>query len=254
MTNQNSMYNPAYGIGGFAGGGTVSDITSNGISAVGGSSADLMPLTPSLKATQKAILMGLPSISESMNPMTSSPFIQTPLQSLQGSTPTTHLAEGGSLPEPTYDYARSGFPHMSPMFVKNRPTRLLGVPFHDNVGDLGGSLIGMHAEGGAIDEEEHNPTFFSEGGLNSMDNTYVEGEGDGTSDSVKAMLANGEFVIPADVVSNLGNGSNNAGAKVLDELLSVIREHKQSHDPKKLPPDSKGPLAYLLQAKKKVKV
>jgi hypothetical protein len=104
------------------------------------------------------------------------------------------------------------------------------------------------------DVEGHNPTFFSPGGLASMENTYVKGEGDGTSDSVAAMLANGEFVIPADVVSKLGNGSNDAGAGVLDEFLSTIREHAQRHDPKKLPPDSKGPLEYLAQANKKARV
>jgi hypothetical protein len=107
-----------------------------------------------------------------------------------------------------------------------------------------------YADGG--DVEEHNPQFYSVGGLNSMENTYVQGEGDGTSDSVPAMLADGEFVIPADVVSKLGNGSNNAGAKVLDGFLSSIRTHAQDHDPKKLPPESKGPLAYLLDAKRKV--
>lgn len=101
------------------------------------------------------------------------------------------------------------------------------------------------------DVEGHNPTFFSPGGLASMENTYVKGEGDGTSDSVAAMLADGEFVIPADVVSKLGNGSNDAGAEVLDEFLTTIRAHAQKHDPKELPPDSKGPLAYLAEAKKK---
>jgi hypothetical protein len=103
------------------------------------------------------------------------------------------------------------------------------------------------------DVESHNPTFFSPGGLASMENTYVKGEGDGTSDSVAAMLANGEFVIPADVVSKLGNGSNDAGANVLDEFLSTIREHAQNHNPKELPPDSKGPLAYLAEANKKAR-
>ena len=103
------------------------------------------------------------------------------------------------------------------------------------------------------DTEEHNPTFFSEGGLNSLQNTYVKGDGDGTSDSIAAMLADGEFVVPADVVSKLGNGSNDAGAKVLDGFLVTIRKHAQKHDPKELPPDSKGPLAYLLDAKKKVR-
>lgn len=100
-----------------------------------------------------------------------------------------------------------------------------------------------YADGGSI--EGHNPEFYSEGGL---ENRYVKGAGDGTSDDVPAMLANGEFVIPADVVSKLGNGSNDAGANVLDEFLQVIREHAQNHSPKELPPDSKGPLAYLTEA------
>ena len=107
------------------------------------------------------------------------------------------------------------------------------------------------AKGGSI--EAHNPQFYSEGGL-SAQHRYVKGPGDGTSDSVPAMLANGEFVIPADVVSSLGNGSNDSGAKILDEFLRTIRNHKHKSNTKKLPPDSKGPLSYLQQAKKKVKV
>jgi hypothetical protein len=107
-----------------------------------------------------------------------------------------------------------------------------------------------HAEGGEVG---HNPEFFSEGGLQSIENRYVDGQGDGTSDSVPAMLADGEFVIPADVVSSLGNGSNKAGSKVLDEFLRTIREHKRKADAKHLQPDSKGPLGYLTDAKRKVK-
>lgn len=105
------------------------------------------------------------------------------------------------------------------------------------------------AEGGSIG---HNPEFYSEGGA-SMANRYVKGEGDGTSDSVPAMLASGEFVIPADVVSSLGNGDNDAGALTLDEFLKVIRSHKRSADPSELPEDSKGPLAYLEEALTKVR-
>jgi hypothetical protein len=114
-----------------------------------------------------------------------------------------------------------------------------------------GSNIRTHAGGGSI--EGHNPEFYSEGGLSSMENRYVAGEGDGTSDSVPAMLANGEFVIPADIVSSLGNGSNEAGASVLDQFLVAIRDHKHSKGNKGLPPDSKGPLSYLTDAKRKVK-
>ena len=110
-----------------------------------------------------------------------------------------------------------------------------------------------YAMGGDVQNNgayQHNPSFFSEGG---MENRYVQGEGNGTSDDVAAMLADGEFVIPADVVSRLGNGSSNAGAHVLDQFLSVVREDKNDHDPHELPPDSKGPLAYLEQAFKKAK-
>ena len=112
---------------------------------------------------------------------------------------------------------------------------------------LGQTRMGM-ADGGLVD---HDPQFFSEGGLGTLENRYVNGEGDGTSDEVPAMLATGEFVIPADVVSKLGNGSNDAGAGILDQFLIAIREHNQKHNPKNLPPDSKGPLAYLLEAKKR---
>jgi len=252
MTNPNPMtYNP-YGIGGFASGGSISNLASDGISAVGGSSSDIQALSPTLRQVHKAQLLGIPTIQETMNPLTSSPFIQTPLQSLQSQAPVVHLAEGG-LPEPTYEYTRSGFPRMSPLIMKGRSTGLYGLPKREAIGDLSGKLMGLAEGGSAEGEEEHIPSFYSEGGLNSMENTYVQGEGDGTSDSVKAMLADGEFVIPADVVSNLGNGSNKAGAKVLDELLAVIREHKQNHDPKDLPPKSKGPLAYLLDANRKVR-
>lgn len=118
--------------------------------------------------------------------------------------------------------------------------------------NVGYTLTGLpsKAQGGLI--EEHNPQFYSEGGA-SMANRYVTGAGDGTSDSVPAMLANGEFVIPADIVSSLGNGSNDSGAKILDEFLRVIREHKKKHDVRRLPPNSKGPLSYLTDAKRKVK-
>ena len=115
-----------------------------------------------------------------------------------------------------------------------------GNPVFNFEGDFGGFEDFPHfAEGG------HNPQFFSEGGLQ---NRYVQGEGDGTSDGVPAMLATGEFVIPADVVSALGNGDNNSGAGVLDSFMTTIRSHKQDHNPEELPPDSMGPLEYLRMA------
>jgi hypothetical protein len=63
------------------------------------------------------------------------------------------------------------------------------------------------------------------------------------------MLADGEYVIDADVVAALGNGSNKAGSKVLDEFRENIRKHKRSADLDKIPPKAKSPLAYLKGAK-----
>jgi len=40
----------------------------------------------------------------------------------------------------------------------------------------------------------------------------------------EARLADGEFVIPADVVSHLGNGSTDAGAKTLYSMMSKVRK------------------------------
>jgi hypothetical protein len=59
----------------------------------------------------------------------------------------------------------------------------------------------------------------------------LKGPGDGMSDSIPATigkrqparLADGEFVVPADVVSHLGNGSTDAGAKKLYGMMDKIR-------------------------------
>jgi len=62
----------------------------------------------------------------------------------------------------------------------------------------------------------------------------VRGPGDGMSDDVKAnidgvqeaRLSDGEFVIPADVVSGLGNGSTEAGSKHLKEMMARVRKSR----------------------------
>jgi len=60
----------------------------------------------------------------------------------------------------------------------------------------------------------------------------LQGPGDGMSDSIPAniagkrpaRLADGEFVVPADVVSHLGNGSTDAGAKQLYAMMNKVRQ------------------------------
>jgi hypothetical protein len=76
---------------------------------------------------------------------------------------------------------------------------------------------------------------------------YLKGPGDGMSDDIHAFieggstgegqparLARNEFVIPADVVSDLGNGSSDAGAEMLYEMMERVR--KARHGTDKQPP------------------
>jgi len=110
------------------------------------------------------------------------------------------------------------------------------------------------AEGGQPDHTHPHydgTPLFRTGGLDSLGGKYVEGKGDGTSDDIAAMLANGEYVFSADVVSALGNGSNKAGAKELDHMVQAIRARARSAPPDKLPPDAKSPLEYLKSSKGK---
>lgn len=80
-----------------------------------------------------------------------------------------------------------------------------------------------------------SPRGMAAGGIASAaGGRYVKGPGDGMSDSIPAAIdgkqpaaiATGEYVVSADVVSFLGNGDNDAGAKVLDEMVARIRQAK----------------------------
>jgi hypothetical protein len=76
----------------------------------------------------------------------------------------------------------------------------------------------------AMEVDERAAGGYLEGGIASL-------KGDGMSDSVPAKidgsqpaaLSTGEYVIPADVVSHLGNGSSDDGAVRLDEMLDRVR-------------------------------
>ena len=76
----------------------------------------------------------------------------------------------------------------------------------------------------------NNPYGYAEGGYLSGGNV----PGDGMSDSIPAMigrgqqaaLSEGEFVVPADVVSHLGNGSSNAGSKQLYAMMDQVRKDR----------------------------
>ena len=91
-----------------------------------------------------------------------------------------------------------------------------------------------------VGDESMNPAFMARGGISDLGGysdyagggRMLRGPGDGMSDSIPASiagkrparLANEEFVVPADVVSHLGNGSSDAGAKQLYAMMDRIRK------------------------------
>jgi hypothetical protein len=102
-----------------------------------------------------------------------------------------------------------------------------------------GYFVTRAKEGG---EMEHQPEF-----ITGATGHYVKGKGDGQSDDIPAMLADGEYVFDADTVAALGNGSSDAGAKLLDHFRESLREHKRSAPADKIPPKA-APLQYMKEA------
>jgi hypothetical protein len=92
-------------------------------------------------------------------------------------------------------------------------------PTDDPVGQLPPDQDGSYARGGI--------TALKKG-------KYLNGNTDGMADRVPATidgkqpaaLSDGEFVIPADVVSHLGNGNSDAGAKVLEQMMARVRKER----------------------------
>jgi len=75
---------------------------------------------------------------------------------------------------------------------------------------------------------------------------YVEGGGTGRSDEIPAYLSDGEYVIDAETVSMLGDGSNKAGAEVLNDMRKSIRKHKGSNLVNgEFSDDAMSPLEYM---------
>ena len=108
----------------------------------------------------------------------------------------------------------------------------------ESLGDIEVGPVKRAAMGGSIGG-------YSDGGR------MLKGPGDGMSDSIPgiigkrqpARLADGEFVVPADVVSHLGNGSTDAGAKRLYAMMDKVRKARTGNKKqgKKIKPEKYMP-------------
>jgi hypothetical protein len=130
-------------------------------------------------------------------------------------------------------------PAMGPM-QSQRPATSINVPayqtpeqqlgldgFYDYMNRQLGGYAG-YARGGNVGGEAHLGDY-SDGGR------LLRGPGDGVSDSIPASignrqparLADGEFVVPARIVSELGNGSTEAGARKLYAMMDRVQKGRR---------------------------
>lgn len=83
------------------------------------------------------------------------------------------------------------------------------------------------------------------GGLSALAR-FVRGGGSGRDDTINARLSDGEYVMDAETVAMLGDGSTEEGARRLDEMRAKVRRHKGKALAKgKFSPNAKNPIAYL---------
>jgi hypothetical protein len=148
--------------------------------------------------------------------------------------------------------AMGQFKYNPASFSATRPDpsmfRALGVPTA-KVGYADGGPIQV-GQNGPMEQQQQVPTpdavpsymnsnvvMMARGGISSLGGysdggRMLKGPGDGMSDSIPASiagkqparLADSEFVVPADVVSHLGNGSSDAGAKKLYQMMDKVRQ------------------------------
>lgn len=84
------------------------------------------------------------------------------------------------------------------------------------------------------------------GGALSAVANLARGAGSGRDDTIDARLSDGEYVMDAETVAMLGDGSTDEGARRLDSMRAQLRKHKGANLSKgKISPNAKSPLAYL---------
>ena len=133
------------------------------------------------------------------------PTINTPIQTVAGLTGLQQAQKQSQAQPITMDYINS----LASQYGVSIPT--VGVKSAAKGGSMGGEYnLGSYSDGGRL----------------------LKGPGDGMSDNIPASIANkqparladSEFVVPADVVSHLGNGSTDAGAKHLYKMMDQVRK------------------------------
>jgi hypothetical protein len=145
-----------------------------------------------------------------------------------GSSATTYCSTWG----PMGQYAPKFYPVKCNMLVsqpsKKAPMALAGLKQLQSHIASGGNMGGMAKGGLPAKYEEaapegHHPEF-----ITGITGYYAGGRGTGQSDDIPAMLHDGDYVIDAEAVSALGDGSSKAGNEALMHFMHQIPHSKDS--------------------------
>jgi hypothetical protein len=148
---------------------------------------------------------------------------------------TQRFANGGlTLIEDMINQAQQGQQVQTPKYNFDQGTQRYSMADQPTTGT---PSFGGYSFDPNTDRYSTNPQPMAAGGMTSLGGysdggRMLKGPGDGMSDSIPgvignkqpARLADGEFVVPADVVSHLGNGSTDAGAKRLYAMMDQVRK------------------------------
>jgi len=149
--------------------------------------------------------------------------------------PVKNYAFGGlTLIEDMINQAQQGQQVQTPKYNFDQGTQRYSMADQPTMGT---PSFGGYSFDPNTDRYSTNPQPMAAGGMTSLGGysdggRMLKGPGDGMSDDIPgvignkqpARLADGEFVVPADVVSHLGNGSTDAGAKRLYAMMDQVRK------------------------------
>ena len=126
-----------------------------------------------------------------------------------------YMLRGGNKSTP----ASVGYKGSIPKYTATRAPATLPAPRAYGAPAMGQQMLG-------------DVTYAADGGIMAAKGRYLQGPTDGMADEINtsidgtqpAKLSHGEFVVPADVVSHLGNGNSDAGADVLYKMMDRVRK------------------------------
>ena len=180
-----------------SGGSSSSPIDSVASSVSGGSSSSSAPSSPLGSSAYNPLTAGLLSTGTVLN--------KSPLEQALG-------ANEAQLDPTQLNQIYSQ--NLNPYMPQNISEGTSDIKFSKDGGSMGG-----------LGHYEHKPEF-----ITGHTGYYAQGGGTGQSDDIPALLKDGDYVMDADIVAALGDGSNKAGAEALHHFMSQFpHKHYENH-------------------------